>query len=330
MAKTKRGSLITLVLLAALPFCACGDSDQIKKVKLRAASGPEEAGAGLYEESPLRISIAAMLSPKSSLVTYGELVQYIGKRLNSPVKVVFTKKYAETNDSLRNSGSDIAFICTGAYLAAREGSRSVPNGTGQYNSSSKPLSGDGFPLDIIAVPVVYGETVYNSVIVAAKNNPVRGLRDLKGKTFAFTDEFSLTGHLYIQARLAELKLTSSFFSGTIFTGSHDNSIKSVAEGFSDAASVDNLIYQALLRRGDFHAKQLKIIEKSPPFGIPPVVARHGLEAGLKVRVRAILLAMHKDEDGARILKKISIERFVTPAPELYSYAEKVYKGLDIK
>lgn len=296
------------MLLAALPLCACRDSDQIKKVKLRAASGPEEAGAGVYEEPPLRISIAAMLSPKSSLVTYGELAQYIGKRLNSPVKVVFTKKYAETNESLRNSGSDIAFICTGAYLAARK----------------------EFPLDIIAVPVVYGETVYNSVIVAAKSSPARSFRDLKGKTFAFTDEFSLTGHLYIQARLAELKLTSSFFSGTIFTGSHDNSIKTVAEGFSDAASVDNLVYQALLRRGDFHAKQLRIIEKSPPFGIPPVVARHGLEAGLKARVRAILLAMHKDEEGARILKTISIERFVAPAPGLYSNAEKVYKDSDIR
>lgn len=297
-----------LVLTAVLPFCACKDPDQIKKVKLQAAAGPGETGAEPHEASPLRISVAAMLSPKSSLVTYGELAQYVGKRLNSPVKVIFTKKYAETNDSLRNSESDIAFICTGAYLAARE----------------------KFPLDIIAVPVVYGETVYNSVIIAAKNNPARSFGDLKGRTFAFTDEFSLTGHLYIQARLEELKQTSSFFSGTVFTGSHDNSIKAVAEGFSNAASVDNLVYQALLRRGDFHAKQLKVIEKSPPFGIPPVVARHGLEAGLKARVRAILLAMHKDEAGARILKTISIERFVAPAPGLYSYAEKVYKDSGIR
>lgn len=308
MAKISGPSLIPLILLAALPFCACGDSDQIKKVKLRAASNPEEAGAGVSGDTPLRISIAAMLSPKSSLMTYGELAQYIGKRLNSPVKVVFTKKYAETNDSLRNSGSDIAFICTGAYLAARK----------------------EFPLDIIAVPVVYGETVYNSVIIAAKSSPARSFSDLKGKRFAFTDEFSLTGHLYVQARLAELKQTSSFFSGTVFTGSHDNSIKIVAEGFSDAASVDDLVYQALLRRGDFHAKQLKIIERSPSFGIPPVVARHGLEAGIKARVRAILLAMHKNEEGARILKTISIERFVAPAPGLYSYAEKVYKGSDTR
>lgn len=303
MAKISGPSLIPLVLLATLSFCACGDSDQVKKVKLRAPSGPEETGAGVSEDTPLRISVAAMLSPKSSLVTYGELAQYIGKRLNSPVKVVFTKKYAETNDSLRNSGSDVAFICTGAYLAARE----------------------EFPLDIIAVPVVAGETVYNSVIVTAKSSPARSFMDLKGKSFAFTDEFSLTGHLYIQARLAELKQTSSFFSGTVFTGSHDNSIKTVAEGFSDAASVDNLVYQALLLRGDFHAKQLKIIERSPPFGIPPVVARHDLEAGLKARLRAILLAMHKDEAGARILKTLSIERFVAPAPGLYDYAEKVYK-----
>lgn len=308
MVKRHYSSAVLLGLLTVLPFCGCRDSGHAKKVKLRAAAGSVETAAGAYEEPPLRISIAAMLSPKSSLVTYGELAQYLGKRLNSPVKIAFTKKYAETNDSLKNSGSDIAFVCTGAYLAAIE----------------------TFPLDIIAVPVVYGETVYNSVIVTGKSNPARSLEDLKGKTFAFTDEFSLTGHLYIQARLAELKQTSSFFSGTVFTGSHDKSIKAVAEGFADAASVDNLVYQALLRQGDFYAKQLKIIEKSPPFGIPPVVARHALPAGIKDRARAILLAMHKDEDGARILKAISIERFTTPEPGLYSYAQQVYKGLNKK
>ena len=197
---------ILLIFSTALYFCACEDSGKIKKIKLRAAAAPAEAKAGELGGAPLKISIAAMLSPKSSYATYGELARYLGERLALPVKVTFTKKYVETNEALRNADSDIAFMCTGAYLAAIE----------------------EFPLDVLAVPVVNGGTVYNSVILTGKTSQARSLGDLKGKTFAFTDEFSLSGHLYVKARLADLKQTSGFFGATLFTGSHDNSIKAVA------------------------------------------------------------------------------------------------------
>ncbi len=295
---------VFILLAATLLFSACKDSGEAKKIKLRAAvtSGTSEAGAVDANSAPLRISVAAMLSPEASFVMYKELAEYIGKRLDRPVKIIFKKTYAETNDSLKNSESDMAFICTGAYIAAK----------------------NVFPLDIIAVPVVNGKMTYNSVIVVPKNSPVHALSDLKGKTFAFTDEFSLTGNLYVKVKLSELGQNSSgFFGETFFTGSHDNSIKAVSQGFADAACVDSLIYEALLKAGDLYAKRLRIIEKSPPFGIPPLVARVGLSSGIKDKLRIILLGMHKNKEGTRILRALSVEWFAVPPPGLYSYAEKV-------
>lgn len=290
--------------LTALSFCACGDPDKIKEVKLEASSGQgeREAGAGAYKEPSLKVSVAAMLSPKLSFVTYGELARYLGKRLDLPVKLIFKKNYAETNDSLRNSESDVAFICTGGYLAARE----------------------SFGVDILAVPVVDDKMVYNSLIVARKNGPELDFADLKGKVFAFSDETSLTGKLYVQARLADLKLRSGFFSSTVLTGSHDNSIKAVAENFADAACVNSLVYRVLVARNDVYARKLKILETSPSFGNPPVVARAGLPPDIKRKLRAIFLDMHKDEEGRRVLKAISVERFAASTPGLYSSAEKIF------
>ena len=302
MAKTFRPSVITLVLAAVLPFCACKDPDQIKKVKLQAAGGPGETGAGVHEAPPLRICVASILSPEFSFMTYGELAQYLGKRLKHPVKVVFKKNYAAANDSLKNSESDVAFICTGGYLAARE--------------TFKP--------EILAVPVVNGTMVYNSLIVARKSGPERELGDLKGKVFAFSDVFSLTGRMYIQARLADLEQPPGFFGGTVFTGSHDNSVKAVAKNFADAACINSLVYKALLERDDLYAKKLMVLETSPSFGNPPVVAREGLSPDIKKKLRAIFLDMHMDEEGKRVLKAISIERFSAPEPGLYSSAERVY------
>lgn len=295
--------IAALFCLTALSFCACGDPDKIKEMKLEASSrqGERETGAGVYKEPALRVSVAAMLSPKLSFITYGELAQYLGKRLNLPVKLVFKKNYAETNDSLKNSETDLAFVCTGGYLAAKE----------------------AFGLDILAVPVVDKSMVYNSLIVVRSNGAEHGLSDLKGKVFAFSDEASLTGKLYVEARLVDLKSTSGFFSSTVLTGSHDNSIKAVAENFADAACVNSLVYKVLLGRGDIYAKKLKILETSPSFGNPPVVARTGLSADIKSKLRAIFLDMHKDEEGRRVLKAISVDRFSAPAPGLYSSAEKI-------
>lgn len=285
-----------------MSFCACKNPDQIKKVKLRAIAVTGETGAGAREAPPLRICVASILSPEFSFMTYGELSQYLGKRLNRPVKVVFKKNYAAANDSLKNSESDIAFLCTGGYLAARE--------------TFKP--------EILAVPVVNGKMVYNSLIVARKNGPELGLADLKGKVFAFSDVFSLTGRMYIQARLADLKQPPGFFGGTVFTGSHDNSVKAVAKKIADAACINSLVYKALLERNDLYADKLKILETSPSFGNPPVVAREGLSPDIKNKLRAVFLAMHKDEEGRRVLKTISVERFSAPVPGLYASAEKVY------
>lgn len=304
MSNTDRTSLIPLFLLIALPFCACEDPDKIKKVRIRADSGHglSEAGPGAKEEPSLRISVAAILSPKLSFTTYGELAHYLEKRLDFPVKIVFEKNYAETNDSLRNAGSDIAFLCTGGYLSAKE----------------------AFAPELLAVPVVGGKMVYNSLVVARKDGPERGLGDFKGKVLAYSDEFSLTGRIYIQARLADLNLTSGFFGRTIVTGSHDNSIKAVAENLADAACVNSLVYQVLLGRGDPYAKKMMILETSPDFGNPPVVARAGLSPAVKNRLRAIFMDMHKDEEGRRVLKAIAVERFAVPTPGLYSSAQKTF------
>lgn len=302
MVKTYRVLVVLCAVLAAAPLSGCKDPDKVKKVELRAAAGSAEAGGGTSEEAPLRICVASILSPKFSFNTYGELARYLGKRLDFPVKVVFKKNYAAANDSLKNSESDVAFLCTGGYLSARE----------------------TFRPEVLAVPVVDGKMVYNSLVVSRKGGPERGLGDLKGKVFAFSDVTSLTGRMYIQARLADLEQASGFFGGTVYTGSHDNSIKAVAENFADAACINSLVYKVLLERDDLYAKKLKVLETSPPFGNPPVVARAGLPPDIKRKLRSVFLDMHKDEEGRRVLKAISVERYSAPEPGLYSSAEKLF------
>jgi len=85
-----------------------------------------------------------------------------------------------------------------------------------------------------------------------------------------------------------------------------------------------------LKQNNFYARELKVIEKSQPFGIPPVVMRKGLKEDKKKKLLNILLNMHRDLEGSKILKKLSIDRFIYPSDEIYSYTEKMIKECELE
>lgn len=112
---------------------------------------------------------------------------------------------------------------------------------------------------------------------------------------------------YILAKMGETP--ESFFSGHIFTYSHDNSIRSVAEKFVDAAAVDSLIWEYENAKEREYTAQTRIIYRSDPCAIPPVVVSRSVSGKLKQKLRSAFLNMHNDPKGRKILEKVMIDRF---------------------
>ncbi len=145
----------------------------------------------------------------------------------------------------------------------------------------------------------------------SKDSAFRDLEDLRGKTFAFTDPDSNTGRLVPLYWLSLLGETpESFFGKTLYTYSHDNSILAVSRGLVDGAAVDSLIWEFYAERNPEFVAQTGSILKSEPFGIPPVVASSHLDRQTRERIRNILLSMHENPEGKRILSELAIDRFL--------------------
>jgi phosphonate transport system substrate-binding protein len=85
----------------------------------------------------------------------------------------------------------------------------------------------------------------------------------------------------------------------------------------DGAAVDNLVFEYLSRTHPEFTSKTKVIEKSPPYGIPPVVVPPSLDPKLKNSLREILLNVHRDEEGKEILKGMMIDKFVTVDDSAY-------------
>lgn len=241
------------------------------------------------EIEPLRMAVAAVLSPEGNVDNYAGLARYLGDHLGRPVELVQRRTYAEVNDLVAAGSIDLAFVCTSAYVA----------GT------------DEGAMELLVVPEVNAERVYYSSVIVPEHSAARTITDLQGSVFAFTDPMSHTGRVYPTYLLQQLGETpETFFSSSFFTYSHDKAIEAVADGVADGAAVDSLVLDHAIARDPSLLDRVEVIHRSAPFGIPPVVVPADLASPLRQELEQMLLDLHLSSAGRAILLEIGVDRFV--------------------
>ncbi|MBI3976734.1 MAG: phosphate/phosphite/phosphonate ABC transporter substrate-binding protein [Chloroflexi bacterium] len=283
---------VIAAVLLALVLAACAGPPRLR-VRLASPAGP---AAGLAAEAqarapavPLRIAVAGVVSPKETFRSYQELIASIGRRSGRPAELIQRPTYGEINALVRSGQADLAFVCTLAYV---EGQRE-------------------FGMELLAAPVVRGRAEYSSYVIVPSGSPARSLEDLRGTAFAFSDPLSNTGRYAPTYELLRSgQSPETFFRRVIYTYSHDNSIRAVADRLVDGAAVDSLVYESAVERKPELGQRLRVIARIGPYPTPPVVVNPALPPDQKAALRAILLGLHEDPEGQRILAELGIDRFV--------------------
>jgi phosphonate transport system substrate-binding protein len=284
--KITLNTVVACLLLILSASCVQKEEERRIDLEKKAVIKPLTKGT---EEEQLRIAVGAMITPRAGFAYYKQLLDYIEEKLEIKIKFVDKESYAEINSLLETDELDAAFVCSGPYVDGHK----------------------EFGLELVVVPQAYGETVYYSYIIVSSDSPIKTFEDLRGKTFAFADPKSNTGKLvptYILARMEETP--ESFFGEYRFTYAHDKSIKTVALKLVDGAAVDSLIWEYADKTNPQFTSKTKIILKSSPYGIPPFAVRPGLSPETKNKLKQVLLNVHKDEKGKKILKGMMIDKFV--------------------
>ena len=271
-------------------------------VSLHASPQPTTTPTSSQARTHLRIAVAAILSPRTTYRVYKNLAAYFEERLGEPVEIIQPATYAETNELLRTRQVDMGFICTGPYIQGHQ----------------------EFGLELLAVPEINGERTYHSYIIVPAESPARKWEDLRGTVFAFTDPLSLSGYLSVLYLLRSAGETPDrFFARTLFTYSHENSVRAVGEKWVDGAAVDSLVYEAMAQQNSFYREYIRIIWRSVPYGTPPVVVHPDLDPARKAQLQRILLEMDQDPEGQATLALLGVSRFVLPDERLYDSAREV-------
>jgi phosphonate transport system substrate-binding protein len=208
-----------------------------------------------------------------------------------------------SEDPFSRGEADVGFMCAPTYLALRERERP--------------------PAELLGVAPVFaderarGEPVYFCDVIVRRGSPVSSFLDLEGGVWAYNDPWSLTGYGGLSARLGSPEEAGRFFGRTIRSGSHPASVRLVADGGADAASIDSNVLRLLLERDPALREEVRVLEPWGPYPIQPVVVRADLDPALKGALRESLLETEADPLTRPELEGFGLKRFVAVGEEDY-------------
>lgn len=259
---------------------------------LAAAAAPTRSMHGFGE---VRFGLTAVVL-RDNIRFFDRFAGYLERRVHHPVRMVRTRSYQEVMEKLRAEALDFAWICGYPLVQKR----------------------DPEFLELLTVPVFQGEPRYQSYIIVHKDSPFRALDDLKDQIFAYSDPNSNSGYLYPRFALAERGYRPErFFRLTFFTYNHAETVQAVAEQFAHGGAVESYIWTMVSRLQPELAAQTRVIERSPHFGFPPIVARIGIPAFLSADMGAALVGMDSDPEGRALLSELGLDRFGKFPPSLF-------------
>lgn len=286
-----------LLMMVMAIGAGCGFSTgKGKYINFKNVEPPPSITAVSADSQALRVAISSVLLPQETVVHYRSIANFLGQHVNRPIILIQRKSYAEIALLILNGGADIAFFSSGGYA--------------NYS---------GFDdIEMLAMQQRMGLPYYQGYILVSKDNQIQDISDLKGKTIAFTDPLSYSGYTFLVQMLRQKNQTpETFFGRYIYTYSHDNSLRAVANKVVDAAPVSRVVYDRAQEKQPEMADAIKIIAISPPAGIGPVVAGKSVSKRQREKLRKALITMHEDSAMIPALQGLSIDRFVPPKPELF-------------
>jgi phosphonate transport system substrate-binding protein len=239
---------------------------------------------------PQPLRIATFLAPNVFPV-YRAVADHIGRTLGCQTDLVVGRSF----DQFAAGEIDAGFICGLPYVRLAE----------QTPAPVAPLAAP-----VLAGDRYAGRPVYFSDVIVRCDSPFRVFDDLRGRTWAYNDVDSHSGHSLTRYHLACLGESAAFFGRIVAAGFHQRAIQLVAAGEVDAAAIDSQVLAVALRDEPELAAALRVIVVFGPSPIQPLVVARHLPDDLTAAKGDAVFTMSDDPDQRVALARGCVERFV--------------------
>lgn len=253
---------------------------------------------------PIRIGLTpVILDDQHQLLA--DLRLWLEQRLERRVEFVQRVSYLQMLELQLRGEVDFAWICPLPYVQNKN------------------------RLRLVATPVFRGSPHYQAYIIVPVDDRITGsLHDLKGRTFAYSDIDSVSGHLYPIHEIERIGFDrSGLFARSFFTWTNRNVIEAIADGLADGGAVSGYVWETLNRDAPAITARTRVVQKSDRLGFSPIVASPHVQDRTIADLAKALAAMPGDATGQDLLRRLNLDGFTGPDESLYTDIESMSRTL---
>lgn len=212
-----------------------------------------------------------------------EVAELLQKETGLHFKTSVATSYAAVIEAMGAGKVDIGWLATFSYVLAK----------------------DKYDVELLLVVQRFGSPFYRGQIMVRADSGINSLDNLQGKRFAFVDPASTSGHLYPKTLLLSKGLDpKTFFSKTIFAGSHNAVVLSIYKGEVDGGAAYDGSRAAVAKSYPDVFEKIKVLAYTKEIPNDTVSVRKELPEGLKVKLRNGLKKISDSPKGSKVLKRL--------------------------
>ncbi len=216
-------------------------------------------------------------------------------------KAVFVKRYLETHTPYKYK-----FSVPTSYIAVVESFGTKRADIASINTMGYIMAHDRYKTEARLIIERHGMETYQSQIIAKAHGPIKSLKDINNKRFAYVDPMSTSGYLMPAKLFSDLKVKPK---ETIFAQKHDNVVTMIYQDQVDAgATWYSPPHKGQIRDArrlvqtqykDIESK-IKIVHLTEHLPNDPIVFRADLPSSIKEATINSLLAYIATTEGQQI------------------------------
>lgn len=284
-------------------------------LSLAACSPASESGGG--DKEVLRLGLVPFESGEELLKDMQPLIDVIEKGMQMEVNPMVATDYTGVVEAFKNHQLDAAFLSPASYVLAEQEAH----------------------VKIILKSMRAGSGTYYGAIIVNNDSPIKSVADLKGKSFAFGDPISTSGHIFARKLMLDAKVNpETDLEKYIYAGSHDATILAVLNHKVDAGATyadDNQgksnAWRRFLEPKDYD--KIRVLKYTEPIPSDTIVVSQDLPQDKAQRLQSTILDYSQSAEGKALIKKLyKFDGYALASDDDYKSVRAGFAaaGLDLK
>jgi phosphonate transport system substrate-binding protein len=257
-------------------------------------------------QSTLRISAIPDEAPTELQRKFKPLGEYLSLETGMKIEFIPVTDYAAVVEALATKKIDMAWLGGFTFIQAKIRT----NGT--------------------AIPIIQRVEDENFIsrFIVPIDSPIKSLKDLEGKTFAFGSPSSTSGHLMPRFFLMQAGIQADTdLKNIAFSGAHDATVAFVASGKVEAGVLNASVLDKLIETNNANALKVRVLATTPTYYDYNWTVRGDLDPALVKKIsNAFLKLDSKNPVNKELMELQRASKYITTKVANYDGIEQAARS----